>query len=455
MVKIQTFFRRHRRPVTVVAVALLGLIACIIVIGFIPFSNAMLKNKAQQLLKESLSGQCTIGKLRVTLWKGVLLNDVSYRSVGPEKNTVNVNCVIPRITISYYLIPLLFKHLIINTIDLENPDVTIDLPEPGERNNKRSEVFSVAAFSRVIATIPYTVLVRKISITNARARIGRRSGDYCAGKGVDFSMKVGLNRELTLDGRFGAAEMMVSGAWKLTHAKASVRVKGTQVSLYDCRAGVYGGELTVKGAADFGTEVIHSLSVSLTDVKLDEWQREGGAGRGELTGKIKASLECDESVLCLDSIKGKGWIKATGVSLRGTSLQKSLVLRLAIPKLETLRFYTIYSDLSIKNSKIYTRKFYGKGDPLDFTADGWADFNGRFDERIDGVFSADFSRSLPEIVRNSLLPVEGSKDKCSFKCTIGGTIDNPQLEVDQRIVKRAVSNVFDAIGKSLGNLFKR
>ncbi len=440
---------------TSVLLVLAGLLACIIVVGFIPFSNTALKNKAEQLLKESLSGQCAIGKLKITLWKGVIIQDVRYRSFDAEKGSLEISCTVPRITVSYILIPLLFKHLIVNTISLEKPEITIGLPEPDSRKNKQSEAFSIAAFSRVLATVPYTVLVRNISISDARVNVGQNGREYFAGKGMDFSLKVGLNRELTLDGRLGVSEMLLFKTCRLTNGKASVRVKGSNVTVHDCRATVYGGELSVKGEADLNGSIVRSLSLSLTDMKLEEWQHESGTGKAEVTGKIKASVDCDESALSLDSLRGKGWVRASGVSARGTSLQKSLVLRLAIPKLETLKFSTIYTDLNIKNGKMATRNFHGKGDPLDFSADGWVDFKGRFFERIDGVFSADFTRSLPDIVRNSLLPVEGNADKRSFKCTLGGTMENPQLEVDQRIVNRAVGNVFDAIGRSLGNLFKR
>jgi hypothetical protein len=454
MKKIRSFAGR-RRPITVILLVLLGLVIGMIVFGFIPFSNALLKEKAEQLLKESLSGQCTIGKFRITLWKGVILSDVRYHSYGRENGAVKVSCSLPRMTLSYYLLPLLFKQVIINAISVEKPEIVIEWPELEAKRTTRVEVLSLATLSRVMATIPYTVLVRNISIVNAHIVVSQKGRVLASGEGIALSVKVGLKRALALEGRLSAADVLLCGNRRLTGCKASIGVTGAEVFVHDCRASLYGGELSIKGRADLSEGVLRSLAISLTDLKLNEWRRDAWTGPGELAGKLNASFDGETSLLVLDSLRGKGWIRATAVSARGAPLQKNLILQLAIPKLETLKFTTIYSDLCMKKGKIATRNFYGKGDPMDFTAEGWVDLNGRFSENMEGVFSADFCRSLPDIVRNSLLPVEQDKEKCSFKGAIGGTFDNPHVEVDQRIVKRAVNNVFDAIGRSLGNLFKK
>jgi hypothetical protein len=455
MNKIQSFLQRRRLAMTVFLLVCIGLIGCVIILGLIPFSSAMLKNRVEQLLKESLNGQCTIDKLNITLWKGIVLSDVQYRFYDRQNSRVRLSCAFPRITVSYYLIPVIFKHLIINKISFERPVVSIEYPDPALLREAPPEVISIAAIKRVISTLPYTVLVRSFSVNGAQATIIRDKSIVASGKGMDLSLTIGLDRELVLNGRLSAPDLTIMGNYRFIGCKASIRVKGTEVSLLDCRASLYGGALSMKGSADCAANTVNSLLVSLTDLKLDEWYRAQGPAKGELTGTMNVFVALEKSKLSVDSLRGKGWVKATGVCAHGTFLQKKLVLRLVIPKLETVKFNRIYSDLVVKNGAIYTGNFYGKGDPVDFNADGWIKMNGQLSERIEGDFSADFSKSLPEIVRNSLLPVKGDKEKRAFKCTIEGTFDNPSLEIDQRIVNRAVNNVFEAIGKSLGNLFKK
>jgi hypothetical protein len=455
MNKIQSFVQRRRRAITAFLLVCLGLIMCVIILGFVPFSSAALKNKVEGLLKESLNGQCTIDKLNITLWKGIVLSDVQYRYNDQRKSQLRLLCTFPRITVSYFLIPVIFKHLIINKISFENPIVSIECPDPAVLRETPPEVVSIAAIKRVIATLPYTVLVRSFSITNAQVTYLKDKSVLAGGKGVELSLTIGLDHGLVLNGRLSASDLTIMDNYRFTGCKASIRIKGTEVFLQDCRASFYGGALSIKGAVDLTGNTVNSLLVSLTDLKLEEWYRAQGQGKGELSGTMNAFMALDKSKFAVDSLRGKGWVKATAVSTHGTSLQKNLVLRLIIPKLETLKFSKIYSDLVVKNGAIYTGNFYGKGDPVDFKADGLIKMNGQLSERIEGVFSADFSNGLPDIVRNSLLPVEGNKEKRAFKCSIQGTVDNPHLEIDQRIVNRAVNNVFEAIGKSIGNLFKK
>jgi hypothetical protein len=153
------------------------------------------------------------------------------------------------------------------------------------------------------------------------------------------------------------------------------------------------------------------------------------------------------SLLCVDSLKASGAIKITGVAASDLPLQKNLIVVIAVPKIATMRFSRISSDLDLKNGKIFTENIKGEGDPMDFKADGWVDMDGRFSERVNAEFSGEFMRTLPSLFQKSLLPVEGDPDKRAFTCTASGTFKNPHVSVDQRIVNRAVGNIITEIGK--------
>jgi hypothetical protein len=447
MKKIRSFISRHRRAATVTLSVFLGLIVCVIILGFVPFSNNMLKSRVERILQESLNGRCAIGTLNITMWKGVILGNVRYESPDEPKGRLKLSCSFPRITMSYYLVPLLFKHLIINTMTFEKPAMTVTTPDPALAKKEQLAEFSLTALKQVLSTLPYTVLIRKISLNDAQATVNRDDTLVMSGAGIDLSLGLGFNHGIALEGRLTAKELTALSNCRFTECKASIKSNGMDVSLYDCRAAMYGGELSMKGSADLSINKLDTFVISLKDLNLEEWYRSSGQGKGSLTGTVNASATLDRSMLCVDSLKGKGWVKATSIATQGSSLQKSIMMRLVIPKLESLKFHKVYSDLVVSKGKIITKNFFGKGDPLDFTADGWFGMNGRLSERVEGVFSADFSRGLPDIVRNSLLPVEKDKDKRAFKCTVTGTLDRPLLEIDQRIVNRAVNNVFDAIGR--------
>jgi hypothetical protein len=262
-----------------------------------------------------------------------------------------------------------------------------------------------------------------------------------------LSMKVGLKRTLSVAGRLNVAEVEIPKTGRVGNVKASLRVNGSEIAIDNFRASAYGGVVTVKGKADLSKNFLEGLEMTIDNMKIGEWYRLSGAGPGELNGKLDASMKLASSALVADSLTGNGWVKLSDVSSRGIPLQKNLLVLLFIPKLATMKFSSIYSELSLKKSKLYNVKCTGKGDPLDFNANGWVGLSGGIFQDAEGVFSGDFVRGLPPIVKNSLLPVPGDNEKRLFKCTISGTFQKPSCRVDERIQQQAVHNVFDAIGR--------
>jgi hypothetical protein len=234
----------------------------------------------------------------------------------------------------------------------------------------------------------------------------------------------------------------------------SVSIKDMEAEVDKCHAYIYGGDLSINGNVNLAEAYLNRLNLSLENLKLDDWYHSTGIGQGNLTGKVDAVMKMAPCKLDFDSLVGKGWIRMTNVGAHNIPLQKNLLLLLVIPKLSVMNFSRITSDFALGNGKLYTPNCKGKGDPFDFNSNGWVSADGKLSENVEGVFSKEFVSCLPSIVKNSLLSVEGDKDKRSFKCAISGTFKNPQCKVDERIQRRAVNNVFDVIGKGLGKLFK-
>jgi uncharacterized protein involved in outer membrane biogenesis len=448
----QWLLRKHRM-VTVVSMALLGVLASIIIIGFVPFSNTMIKNTIERIIRESLPGSMSIEKTTITLWSGISLKNVRY-SYKDQKNAM-IDCSIRHITVSYYLLPILFKHLIVKNVTLDRPEILCNFPAAAPNKTNDDAPFSMSAFERVLGTIPYTIVVRNISVVDARISIQREGRSELECNGVTISMKVGLKRTLTLEGRLGIAELEIAKTWRIEKLKASLRVLGNEVTLKNCQASAYGGVLSIKGDADVSEGTLNGLDINVDNVKIGEWYRLNGVGQGELTGKLDAAVKLGYSKLVVDSLNGTGWIKMTNVSARNIPLQKSILVRLITPKLAAVRFSRIYSDFTLSKGKIHNEKCIGKGDPLDFTSDGWIGLGGGISQNAEGILSEDLVRVLPPMVKNSLLSVPGDDEKRSFKCAISGTFKNPKYHVDERIQQQTVHNVFDALGKGLGRFFKK
>ena len=442
---VKQWFLDRGKIARTIGLFICGIFLLIFLLGFVPFSNQVLKIKVERILKESFVDSCTIDKLTIALWTGVSVKNITCAWRDPSG--ASYCCSIPEADVSYHALPIIFKHLIIKNIMLEKPRLTCNVPATPAAPIVPHERFSLDKFSDAMAGFPYTVFVRNVTLSKARILVTQKRDAILDCRGIGLSMKIGLDRDIALDGACEADTVSLLGAWRLIRLKAGLTVKGLAVVLDNCMAECYGGKISLKARADLARGVLEELGIVVSHVKLDQWYADEKIGPGKLSGKLDASMDFQPGMLCVDSLKARGTIKITGVAASDLPLQKNLIVVIAVPRLAAMHFSKISTDLDLKKGKIYTENIKGEGDPMDFKADGWVDLNGYFSEHVNAEFSGEFTSTLPQLFRKSLLPVEGDPDKRAFTCTALGTFKKPQVSVDQRIVNRAVGNIITEIGK--------
>ncbi|HAJ80341.1 MAG TPA: hypothetical protein DCO75_11285, partial [Fibrobacteres bacterium] len=335
---------RKRRTITVILSVLLGITATLIIIGFIPFSNKGIKNNIESVLKESMHGSLTIDKMTIALWTGITLENVHYSQNGDRGESVS--CVLPRISVSYYLLPIVFKHLIVKNIRLEQPEITLELSSAKSLPKEAGKGFSFDDLNRVLETIPYTVIIRNISVVDAHTVVVLDNRQAVDCKGMNLSMNVGLKRGLSLEGHLTFSESEFFRTLRVSRLKMSVRIKDMEAEVDNCHSYLYGGNLSINGNVNLAGAYLNKLSLSLENFKLDDWYHSTGIGQGNLTGKVDAKMNLAPGKLNIDSLSGKGWVKMTNVGAHGIPLQKNLLVLLVIPKLSEMKFSRITSDLA-------------------------------------------------------------------------------------------------------------
>jgi hypothetical protein len=89
---------------------------------------------------------------------------------------------------------------------------------------------------------------------------------------------------------------------------------------------------------------------------------------------------------------------------------------------------------------------------MDFKASGSAGIDGSLNQNFDGTFTAETVARMPGLVSNSLEKTDNNGR--AFHCRIYGTFDYPKIELDQKIMKKAVQNIFEDIKINFKKLFK-
>ena len=391
--KAKQWFLDRGKIVRTIGLFACGIFLLIFLLGFVPFSNQVLKIKVERILKESFVDSCTIDKMTIALWTGVSVKNITCAWRDPSGSSYC--CSIPEAGVSYHALPIIFKHLIIKNITLQKPRLTCNVPATPAAPIVPHERFSLDKFSDALAGFPYTVFVRNITLSKACVLVTQKRDAIMDCRGIGLSMKIGLDRDIALDGACEADTVSLLGAWRLTRLKAGLTVKGLAVVLDNCRAECYGGKISLKARADLARGALEELGIVVSHVKLDQWYADEKIGPGKLSGKLDASMDFQPGMVCLDSLKARGTIKIMGVAASDLPLQKNLIVALMVPKLAAMHFSKISSDLDLKKGKIYTENIKGEGDPMDFKADGWVDMNGYFSERVNAEFSGEFMSTHP------------------------------------------------------------
>jgi hypothetical protein len=448
--KIRAFHDSHRRLIRRGILGSITVLVIIVTAGFIPFSANMMRDKVVKVIEKSFADTCTIKRITLVPWLGFSVDSLV---LSKRDNGTVTTATIPHVRMSYHIVPLLFRLVIIKNFAIERPNLHVMLPAVHPGQKKEGKRLSATDLRTILSGFPFSVIIRSVSVDNGALTVERHGSPLVAASGIDVSMKVSYAKSLLLEGRIYGRSLRVAGLWNATDVKAMLSVNDLYVKLSQCRGDFYGGTVDASGGADLGLGTIEGFHFELSHVNVKRLYEGSRIGQGECTGRLDGKIDMEESPLDPDSLSGRGEAALSDLDVHDLPVQNSLAVLMAVPKLENIRFSRFGTDLVVKNGRISTPNIRGTGEPLDVTADGWVGFDGYFSEQCDGIFSREFVGILPSIVERSL--DDAGDGKKSFKCSISGTFKNPQLTVDRKIMNRAVHNVFDEVSKGLGKFFRK
>lgn len=425
----------------------LGIPLCLIIIaGFVPFSNAMFREKAVRMLEQSSGASCSMQRFCLTPWLGFSMEGLAL--IKKDRQSM-WQVSIPRVRMSYRILPLLFRRVVIRDIFLEKPQIRFVLPLSPRQNQAQESAFTLQDIKQMLAGLPFTVAVRNISVEEGAVSVEQKGQGLFAGAGITARMRIGYAKTLTLAGKASAQRLTLYGLWDVENIHTSLRVSDFDVVLEHCRGDFYGGKCIASGEADLGENVLEGFRAELSHVNLTKLYQASRIRQGQCDGRLDAKVEFGRTMLAPDSLKGRGRVALSKMSVRDLPLQNSLIVFVAVPQIRNVTFSKISTSLEFRDGRVFTPDIRGNGDPLDIRADGWIAFDGTISEKMDGVFSRELVGSLHRVIANSL--DDAPDGKKSFTCTVYGKFSNPRIDIDRKIQERAVGNVIDEVK----NIFKR
>jgi uncharacterized protein involved in outer membrane biogenesis len=440
--KILQWFSRHATFVRRLLLWLGIPLAVVIIAGFIPFSNSALRAKVEKMLVKSFVTTCSIQRVTLTPWLGFAAEGIEATK---KDNGMLWQIKVPRVRVSYRIIPLLFRFVVIKNFALEKPQVRLALPSSMAADPGKGKAFSSQDVKDLLAGSPFSVVIKNISLDNGDIAVEQRGKPVAGGREINLRMSVRFKKELMLSGRMSARCITLSGLWDIENVRANLKVNGLSATLDGCKGDFYNGKITASGEADLGESVLNGFRAEIARVDLAKLYEGSHIRQGTCEGRLDAKVELSQSALEADSLKGRGKVSMSKVAVHDLPLQNNLVVFVAIPQIRNITFSKLATSLEIHNGKVFTPDIRGDGYPLEIRADGWVGFEGYFAEKMDGIFSADLVRSFHPVISRSLDDAEDGKK--SFKCTVSGKFKNPKIDIDRKIQERAVNNVIDEVRK--------
>lgn len=422
-----------------VASLLFVVIVIFLITGFFPVSHPLISNYTHSLIQKSSLDTCTISKVKLSLWKGVTLYDVFVSET--TGSGVEYKIKLSKIRISCNILSTILKW---HVIESEFHQFRDSFYQAAEKDAYKAidGLLSFASRSEHIKNVLIDGKCLKITEKGAPVITANRFS-----LDITREQEKSRNIELNLD----AAEFVYLQN-EFTFFRATGFYDNRILDISRCRGRIFSGKVKFSTVIDLVNKNMHDFTLNASNLNLEQMVSSGSI-QGCISGKMDLDLQNLSSTLKLDSIRGKGIIHLSGMSIEETPIQKALVQLLENQGLNRLSFSKIRADFEILNKDSIRADISGNGEMLDFKSNGMLNLHGWINQQVNAALSDKAIKELPGFVVNSLDLNENNRR--IVRCRIYGTLNEPKVELDREILKNAIGNVFEQMRENFKDFFRK
>lgn len=405
------------------------LVLAVLLAGFLPWSLPVVRQQVNAVLRKVPVQSIAVEAVTIRPWSALELHQLSLTTPLGRDTTLELH--VKRLRIDYSIVKILGSFSKARSL----------------LSRAQKEGFGVVLNEPTLGAICQAIKLHQAdgTIRVNTTTIARLSGG---------TAKVGIISEpaLLIEGTVEAESLVVNGKYPFEKLRGKARLEKNELQLSTVEAELFEGALELDLAANLLTKRLHDLTARCSKLNLEQLYRSQPKNPGSISGTANLELSLNASAMHRDSLDGKASLTVRSLVVHQLPIQKNLLVMIALPDLDTLRFDKITSDVTIEKGKIHTHPLRGSGTPISFTSEGYIGLNGYFFEDVNAILSSDYVKQLSPIISESLLPESG--DRRAFKCIVKGTFDNPHVVHDKAIMKRAANNAFKELKKSFKKFFR-
>ncbi len=427
------------KPLEWTASLLFAVVVAILIAGFFPVSHPVITRHVGSLMSKSTLDTCTIGKVRLALWKDVTLYDVHTSDMSEEglKYVANLS----RIRINCNVINIMQKWSQIKK------DYKLFCSSFSQRLNQNT----CMAIHELLMFAAQSEYIKSISIDGKTVKISKRNAPFISAESFcfDISREQEKSRNIRID--FDAAELVYLKN-DFTFLRVNCLFDKKFFNINRCRARVFDGKIKFVTRLDLVNKRMHDFTLDASGLNLEKMIASTDIPRC-ISGSMDIDLNLISSALELDSVRGKGVVNVSEMSVWETPVQRALAELLENPNFNRLSFSRVKADFEILDRNTIRTDISGSGEVLDFKSNGMLNLKGKINQQVDAALSENAIKELPGFVVNSLALNENNRR--AVRCRIYGTLAEPKVELDREILKKAIGNVFEQMRENLKGIFRK
>jgi hypothetical protein len=411
-----------------------GLVLTVFILGFVPVSFPAITRKVVELARRTGVDSCTVGTVRVALWKGITLHHVGFvNKIGPDRR---MRVQAKTITLRGNLAAAFLK--------FKKMDRSVFAPAASAKGPTRTFRQWCGMFAG---------MGRGISFSGAEFVIVENSRPVINGSDVSIDLSFSEKGKGDFDGTFSSSLLKPAGFPPLRQVSGAFSYAAADLSLARCKGRFCDGKIRCDARFNLARRALAGVTFTMNSFDFDEWYKFADSSGGRLSGRADCHLALDSSALAVDSLRGKGSFLVSRMDIRGFPFQNTLVSMLAYPGLAHLRFRKFKAEGTIKPKGVIATEATGEGDSLGVKASGWFSTRGRLDQKLLCTVARIAVPTLSDFARKTL---EETKDGGRvLRLRVSGDVDNPTIVIDSKaILQKAVQNMFEEVKNNLQKWLK-
>ena len=425
--------RVHKRDI--VLAAAVGLLIIVFLWGMIPLVGV--QKGVVQYLRLSGADSCAIGGIALTPRLSVEIKNIYYRS-----KTGNVETIIeiPRTVVSVRVLRVATdlvrrKAAVVPVLFDAGKSPLL----PRQQRALDSLLFFASRFQ-----------VKKIQCDRVRFSTRLPIGTQVQTQSATITLQTSFNQTVKMKGDITAATVAFDKTL-LHDIRCPVTLEDGVLKINHISAEGYGGDFFARGRVDLRRMRLLQGELKVKKFNVERWYDSAGVGGGTLQGHAEGSFDLQPSDLVFDSLRGTGSLLVTKLTAEKLPAQRDLMVLIVLPQLAKIQFKKISAKLRLAGGRLYTDPILGISNELELQGVGYVTLRGIGNEQIKIILSAETMRDVAPLLRKSLdIEPDG---RYSFKCRLSGALSSPKLEVDEKIMNRAVNNVFEGLQRGFKDLF--